>query len=283
MSVLDFVGGDGVNSANGVMLWAAATVFDEIANSYDKLFTHTAIGWAQRIQVRARLLAAFPPGSRILELNCGTGEDARFLAKRGRSVVACDASTEMLRVARNHWEGRNAGKVRYVHMANEELGSWASREAFHGAFSNFSGLNCLADLQPVARNLAKLVIPGGTVLLCLWSRVCVAEILWYLVHGQPQKATRRFSGKATARLGKKTIAVFYPTAREVRRCFSPWFRLRSQRAIGLFVPPSYVEPAMRSHPKLLERMEWLDRLCAGWPIFRSAGDHMLLEFTRCHP
>lgn len=272
-----------MNLANGAMLSVAASAFDEVAKSYDQLFTHTAIGWAQRTQVHVRLLAAFPPGSRILELNCGTGEDARFLAQRGRSVVACDASAEMLRVARNHREEGNARKVRYVHMANEELGSWASRESFHGAFSNFSGLNCVADLTPVARDLAKLVIPGGRVVLCLWSRVCVTEVLWHLVHGQPQKAMRRLSGSTTAHLGKKTIAVFYPTAGEVRRCFSPWFRLESRRAIGLFVPPSYVEPSIRKRPKLLERLQCLDGLCAQWPVFRSAGDHMLLEFIRCNP
>ena len=152
-----------------------------------------------------------------------------------------------------------------------------------GAFSNFSGLNCLADLKPVACHLANLVRPGGRVLLCLWSRVCVAEVLWYLMHGQPKKAVRRLSGKATARLGGMTISVFYPTIREVRRFFSPWFQLRSRCAVGLFVPPSYVERAISQHGKVLARLEELDHLCGGWPILRNVGDHTLLEFARCHP
>ena len=89
-----------MNAANGVTLTAAATAFDRVADSYDELFTRTAIGRAQRKQVWKELLAAFPEGSRILELNCGTGEDARFLTKEGRYVVASDASAAMIAVAR---------------------------------------------------------------------------------------------------------------------------------------------------------------------------------------
>ena len=267
---------------NGVTFWPAAAAFDAVAGSYDLLFTETAVGRAQRKQVWASLLAAFPPGSRILELNCGTGEDARFLSRQGRSVVACDASAAMLEVARNHAEEGSRTKVQYLDVANEDLIALAGAAPFHGAFSNFSGLNCVADLAQVARDLARLVMAGGRVLLCLWGRVCVFEVLWYLAHGQPRKAARRLSGKATAHLGGKTIPVFYPTAHEVRRRFSPWFRLHSQRAIGAFVPPSYVEESIRNRPKLLECLERLDSLCTAWPVVRNAGDHMLLEFTRCN-
>ena len=270
-----------MSPVDGVTFCPAAAAFDAVAESYDLLFTHTAIGRAQRKQVWASLLAAFPPGSRILELNCGTGEDARFLSRHGRSIVACDVSAAMLDAARNHPEESGDAKVQYVQVANEDLGGLSGLELFHGAFSNFSGLNCVSDLAPVARDLARLVFAGGRVLVCLWGRVCVSEVFWCLIHGQPRKAARRFTGQSTAHLGGKTIPVFYPTASEVRRCFSPWFSLQSQRAIGLFVPPSYAEQLIRKRPELLERMEWLDALCAGWPIFRSAGDHMLLEFTRC--
>jgi ubiquinone/menaquinone biosynthesis C-methylase UbiE len=268
-----------MNATNGVTLTAAATAFDRVADSYDELFTRTAVGRAQRKQVWKELLAAFPEGSRILELNCGTGEDARFLANEGRSVVACDASAAMIAVALRH----EVSTIQYLQTANEDLGALCFEKSFDGAFSNFSGLNCLADFQSFACNLAKLVKPGGRVLLCLWSRACVAEVMWYLLHAQPKKAGRRFSSKSTARLGELTISVSYPTVREMRCSFSPWFQLVSRRAVGLFVPPSYTERAIAGHDKILACLEWLDSLCAGWPILRNAGDHMLLEFVRCSP
>jgi ubiquinone/menaquinone biosynthesis C-methylase UbiE len=271
-----------MSGVNSVSLTAAATAFDRVAHSYDDVFTRSVIGRAQRNQVWQRLLAAFSPGARILELNCGTGEDARFLAQKGRSVVACDASSVMIEVAqgRGKLEAGSAG-IEYRQLANEDLSALLGQEAFDGAFSNFSGLNCVADLQPVARNLARLVKPGGRALICVWSRVCVAELAWFLLHGQGGKACRRLSGKAAARVGGVTIEVIYPTVRTVRRVFSPWFRLESHSAVGLFVPPSYVESWARKHDKLCARLEKLDQVFSSFPMFRVAGDHVLLEFVRC--
>jgi SAM-dependent methyltransferase len=40
-----------------------------------------------------------PPGGRILDLGCGTGRAARYLAGRGDRVVGLDSSEEMLRLA----------------------------------------------------------------------------------------------------------------------------------------------------------------------------------------
>ncbi len=269
-----------MNTAFGVTLTSAATAFDHVAGSYDAQFTDTAIGRAQRKQVWTALLATFSPGSRVLELNCGTGEDARFLAKHGRSIVACDASVEMIAVAKRHGHGAT---LEYLHLANEELGSLRAEAPFDGIFSNFSGLNCLAYLSPVARDLANLVKPGGRVLVCIWSRVCPAEILWYLLHAQPHKALRRFRANSVARLGGLNISVTYHTLREIRRAFSPWFNLKSRRAIGLFVPPSYAESWMRRHQSALALFERLDRALADRPLFRDLGDHILLEFVRCKP
>lgn len=41
-----------------------------------------------------------PAGARVLEIGCGSGRDARFLAARGAIVTATDGSPEMIRAAR---------------------------------------------------------------------------------------------------------------------------------------------------------------------------------------
>src|SRR6202166_4620294 len=121
--------------------FAAATAFDGVADSYDEVFTYSTIGRAQRRTVWDKLLGAFLPGSRILELNCGTGEDARYLVERGRSVVACDASRSMIQVAQRVSPWRNNANLQFLQLANEDLGLLARDKLFDGAFSNFSGLN----------------------------------------------------------------------------------------------------------------------------------------------
>jgi SAM-dependent methyltransferase len=269
-------------SATPIATYSVADAFDRVASSYDELFTRTAIGRAQRSQVWTRLRSTFHRGDRVLELNCGTGEDARFLAQHGVSVFACDVSPAMIEVAESYSVlAERAGSIEYRQLANEKLFRLSPKVPFDGAFSNFSGLNCVADLQPVARNLAALVRPGGHVLICVWSRICLAEILWFLSRGKVTQALRRIPGKATARLGDSTIAVSYPTISHLRRTFAPWFRLKSRRAVGLFVPPSYVESWASKNTSTLARLERLDRILAAWPILRDIGDHVLLEFVRC--
>jgi hypothetical protein len=106
------------------------------------------------------------------------------------------------------------------------------------------------------------------------------EIAWYGVRGNFKKAFRRVRGRTVARLDGLSVPVWYPTIRCMRQVFSPWFRLRSIRAVGLFVPPSYVESWARKHPRVLAALQGMDRLFAAWPLLRGAGDHVLLEFTR---
>ncbi len=43
------------------------------------------------------LLAHLPPRCRVLEIGCGTGRDAAFLASNGFRLVAADASAAMLK------------------------------------------------------------------------------------------------------------------------------------------------------------------------------------------
>jgi len=87
-------------STLGECSFAAGRAFDSIAETYDQLFTNSKVGRAQRDVVWQRAAHLFPCGGRILELNCGTGEDAVFLAERGIEVTACDASVLMIHQAR---------------------------------------------------------------------------------------------------------------------------------------------------------------------------------------
>src|SRR5579863_2457607 len=73
--------------------------FDAIAERYDETFTDSKIGQAQRASVWKELAKTFHPGDRVLELGCGTGVDVWFLAQRGVTVVACDASPQMIAIA----------------------------------------------------------------------------------------------------------------------------------------------------------------------------------------
>jgi ubiquinone/menaquinone biosynthesis C-methylase UbiE len=260
---------------------AASAAFSLIAERYDRTFTHTTIGRAQRKVVWNALTHAFSPGDHVLELNCGTGEDAFFLARRGISVTACDASLAMVAIAERRKSLEAAeSNLEFQVLANEELHKLRGQCIFDGALSNFSGLNCVADTREVAANLGLLLRTGSPLLICLSTRVCVWEILWFLAHANLHKAFRRTGGHAIAQVEGVSVPVWYPTIGRIRRTLAPWFRLRSVRAVGLFVPPSYIEPWAHRHAGLVAALVKMDQLFARFPILRGIGDHVLLQFER---
>ena len=259
----------------------AALAFDQMAADYDATFTNSMIGRAQRDVVWSTLARIFQLGDHILELNCGTGEDAFFLTRNGIRVTACDASQQMVQIAssRLHAEAPDA-PVKFNRLPTERILELQSSRKFDGAFSNFSGLNCVADLKKTADDLAALLSNGSPLLICLSTRFCAWEMLWFLVHGNFRKAFRRCSGHATAKVGDFIVDVYYPTVTKLQALFSPSFILRSYRGIGVTVPPSYAESWIRKHPRSLRIFRKIDQGISTLPGFRVLGDHILLHFER---
>ena len=75
-----------------------AAPFDATAHGYDQEFTLTQVGRMQRAVTHRylkELIQTKKPKS-VLELNCGTGEDALWLAQQDLLVTATDLSAEMV-------------------------------------------------------------------------------------------------------------------------------------------------------------------------------------------
>ncbi|HUH64216.1 MAG TPA: methyltransferase domain-containing protein [Terracidiphilus sp.] len=259
----------------------AGSAFDAIADSYDLRFTASAIGRAQRSVVWRKAETVFRTGDRVLELNCGTGEDALFLASRGVRVTACDASPRMIELARaRRIKEAPQSAIEFQVLCSERLDRLSPGMRFDGVFSNFSGLNCVADLSEVARQLSGRLKAGAQLLLCLSTRFCLWEMLCYGLRADLRRATRRCRGSATVRVGGQPITVHYRSLRSLLRSFGPEFRLRSVSGVGVAVPPSYMEDWACRHPSIFRACQSADRVVHRWPLFRVLGDHVLLHMER---
>jgi SAM-dependent methyltransferase len=257
---------------------ASASPFDALARDYDRSFTESAIGQRLRAAAWRRMDAAFRPGDRVLELNCGTGVDAVHLARRGVHVLATDQSAEMVGLSRAK-VGAFAlgGLVDVARLEIENLAQLRDRGPFDGAVSNFGGFNCVDDLAPAALGLAGLLRPGASVVLCVMGPVVPWEWGWFLAHGQPGKALRRLR-RAGARW--RGLSIQYPSPAKLRGAFAPWFRQTRMGALGALVPPSYAESWAGRHPRLLAALDRCERrLETCWPLPWLA-DHYLVELER---
>lgn len=257
----------------------APAPFDALAPEYDARFTNSVLGQVLRRAAWRWLDRTFAPGERVLELGCGTGEDAVHLAGRGVRVCATDASPAMLDVARAKIEAAGlAGSVELRHLGIEQLDRLEDRsDPLDGAFSNFGGLNCVADLPHVARSLAALLKPAARVVVCVMGPLVPWEWAWSLSHGRVRSALRRLTAAGVRWRG---LTVRYPSIRTMRRAFAPSFIARRTGGLGVLVPPSYAEPWARRHRALVERLDRWERRMEGWPIVPWLADHYLLELER---
>jgi SAM-dependent methyltransferase len=268
---------------NAAALTPAIEAFDAVASRFDVRFGAWRSVAAQRRAVRRALATAFPRGAHVLEIGGGTGEDARWLAARGRIVQLTDGAPSMVRIAREKLRSQHGPTPRVV--AAESLERWAAERVaagearFDGVFSNFAALNCVDDLEGCARGLARLLRPGAPALLVLFGTLCPGEVVVQLARGDARAAVRRRArGAVPARLGGRAFDVRYHRAGELADAMAPWFRLRRRIGIGVLVPPSAAEPWISQHPALVRTLERIDRVLAR-PL-APFGDHVMYWFER---
>lgn len=244
----------------------AGTAFDQLAERYDDLWSHSAIGRQQRAAVWRRTDPLFHAGDRVLDIGCGTGVDALHLMDGGVEVYGIDASEAMVRIARSR-------RVNARHLTAEDLRLLTGE--FDGALSNFGALNCVSDLRGVSAALGRLVRAGGHLAICVAGRCCARETVHYLARGNFAKAFRRWNPRGSeASFG---VHVEYPSIRSLARLFRHDFQLTGWYGIGLCVPPSYVGDISE---KSVATLAALDRRLAHRPVLRALADHRLLVFRR---
>jgi SAM-dependent methyltransferase len=253
-----------------------ASPFDEMAGEYDELFTHTACAAVLRERVWSRLAKNFAGRERLLELGCGTGEDAIHLARAGHRVHATDASEEMIRVARlKAAKAGVADRIEFHVMPMEAMATLPREQRFDGVFSNFGAINCVADLSVLARSLAGRLTEGAPLVFVAMGRYVPWEWAWYLARGDRARAFRRLRPDGVTWRG---LRVRYPTpttlAADLRQCFE----VRRCSALGFVLPPSYAAGWLDRSPRMLALLRGLE--CATARVTAGLADHFVIEGRR---
>ena len=259
-------------------------LFDRAASAYDRIVLRDPLNVHLR-QVSARVLhQLFPPGSRVLEIGCGTGLETMALAESGVDIVALDISRKML--IELDRKARAASLSDRIEIRRGLAGDLSSifadlgPGAFDGAFSHFGALNCEPRLDGLPGALHRLVRPGGKISLGVLNRTSVAEMVLYTAAHQPRHAMARLDGKLRSGLSSFGVAVFPLGAAAVRRLFSPFFAQEKLLGVSVLLPPAHLGRRLLPHPELLAVLEWVDGAVAGWPLVRNLGDYFLMQLVR---
>jgi SAM-dependent methyltransferase len=256
----------------------AVPAFDDLAAAYDAVFTASALGRSLRALTWERLDSALGACRRVVEIGCGTGEDALHLAQRGVDVLATDPSPSMLRVAAEKAAKAGCAKrIEFRCVPLERLGAELAGERFDGVWSNFGAINCVPRLHASVAELAALLEPGAPLAWVVMGKHVPWEWAWFLARGNPRNAFRRRQRGGAAWRGMRIV---YPTPAELTRTLAPYFAATRCRPLGFVLPPSYASGWLERRPRLLAALTHVERAAQRCPPLAALADHYVLEARR---
>ena len=259
--------------------------YDITASAYDEVEGRNEISERVRRMSLAAAIAAFRPGDRILELGCGTGRDAVFLASHGISVVATDVSPAMVRITR-----ARAEQVGVENRVSARVSSAAEAASdggvYDGAYSNGAVLNLEPDLVGVGRGLASCLRPGAKAVLTAANRISLFELLVYPIVARPRKAFRKLGQNVPIPVSREgagkryVVPTHFLSPREFLSAIGPDFEVQSWRGLQVLTPPWNLVDMARLFRLAVTPLEVLEDRFGQMRGFRSLGSIFLMTLRR---
>ncbi|GAB5528396.1 MAG: hypothetical protein Roseis3KO_01730 [Roseivirga sp.] len=256
--------------------------FDIASRTYDQDFTETYTGRLQRDQVWKYLdqHTAQAGSLHVLELNCGTGEDAVHLAKSGHVITATDISEEMLERAREKaTEQGISHKIHLDRLDITQIDSTHINHKFDLVFSNFGGLNCIgrAELEKFKADIRQLLKPNGTLIMVIMPELCIWESFYFLAKFRLNQVFRRKKTSVMADVSGVAVETWYYSPKKLSKVFKPEFSKVRLKPIGFFAPPSYMETFVKRHPLFFRFIGFMEQHFSRFGWQSHMADHYYIE------
>jgi SAM-dependent methyltransferase len=237
--------------------------FDRLAPVYDQVFSGSKIR-SEVWEIADRFLTS---GMHVLDVGCGTGEDALHFAHRGVRITAIDIAPAMIALLKTKSAGTidcEAADIRSYSPAGIH---------FDGVFSNFGALNCVPDLDCVRR---LPLAPGSYLVLTTMGRIYPLESAVFLLKGKPRLAFRRYGREGVVE-GIR-FNVYYHGLRRLQRALGTKFDLIQVKGLRSIVPSPSLAHLERF--SLFRALEPLDRWLCSHRLTATYADHFITVW-RC--
>jgi ubiquinone/menaquinone biosynthesis C-methylase UbiE len=155
--------------------------YDAVAQDYDDLYTD-GISQAENAFIATRL-AAMCKGKRVLDLGCGSGLGYELLLTACGGTfdyVGVDISSEMVQAAKKRWPSVTNAQFHVLDAADL---SFFGAESFDCVISLFGSFSHVIERDQAVGELQRILVPGGTLLLMLYSRFSLRNTWLNVRHG----------------------------------------------------------------------------------------------------
>jgi SAM-dependent methyltransferase len=234
----------------------------------------------QRIRDDFREVTVKYSFNNILEIGCGPGFDVAWFAARypEKEVTGIDISPKMIQLAEKRIESEKLENARVRVLDERQLIETYGTDSFDLVYVYFGALNTVSDLGKTAKDLFRLIKPGGYAVLTFVNK-------WYLreMFVQALKLNPRLS---LARIGK-VWGGYSPSRFLPSKCYSPSqikrafdeFELVERKGYSIFFPAWYNPEKLRGNEVKADRLWKLDQKLQH-TILWSKGEYTLFVFRK---
>lgn len=250
--------------------------FDKAAINYDDTFTHTAVGKMQRALVYAELSKHLTSVQNILEINCGTGEDAIWFAKQNFKITATDISPKMIEIA------KSKANLNFKTADINTITTTFQGENFDLLFSNFGGLNCLSksELEKFFANIDSILDEKGQLVLVIMPKNTLWERFYFLAKAQFKNISRRKKESVIAHVDGENVTTYYYNPKDIVNLAKANFETVAVKPIGFFVPPSYLDEFFKNKKGFLRFLNRLEQGIKNASSLSKYADHYIIVLQK---
>jgi ubiquinone/menaquinone biosynthesis C-methylase UbiE len=228
------------------------TYYDRFSTSYDQRRGHGYHALIDELEVSA---VDGQPGIRLLEAGCGTGLMLERLRPTGAQLFGADLSGGMLKHARERGHRVAQASINELPFANDSF----------DVVCSFKVLAHVPDIRGAAREMARIVKPGGRLVLEFYNRNSLRGLRW--------SVKRMFGGERTGDQQREAhLFTRYDSVAEMTSYLPPNTRLEAVRGAIVFTPAAV---AFRV-PGLSQVLTLVERRAAMSALARRAGFVILI-------
>lgn len=195
------------------------------------------------------------PGSQVLDVNCGTGNDFPYFLSKSCLIKGCDISTGMLNKAAETFHHQiESGKIELFQGALENMDtSTFKAQSFDLIYSITGGFSYIddAELKRVFGCLGNFLKPNGKIITAHFGRFALAESLFYLARMKPGMAMIRRKRKIKVSIKQQHFMMHLQSHQHLSKLFSDTFIVEGIHPLLYFTPP--YQTGYKPNPKNLAK------------------------------
>jgi deazaflavin-dependent oxidoreductase (nitroreductase family) len=280
ISILKEVGSIGYDQ---VIYGDLEAAFDSVAENYDHhIFDNPINTWLRNVSI-GTMTDIFKPNQTVVEVGCGTGTETLSLARSGVKIIATDISQKMLEVlSRKAKDAGLSDRVIPIHCRPIELKEQITKlgiDRVDGAYSTYGAINTEPNLSCMIDNFYEILKKDAYLLLGVWNKFCLYEMVGYLLRLNPTLAFARLRNPVPVGKSRFCVASNAFTVGELNKLLTHEFKLVRVNGVVVALPPSNLTKYL-PRGRSFNLMKTIDlNLGSGFPLNRL-GDHFLALYRR---